>query len=154
MSFQRRISNINASLISVFAVLDGWCDLQGDTAHARQEGLRTFLLETTCVLESVRLKIPALAAAPSAAIETHSKPCNNAAICINAKGHLRSELRQQLYEGLCLLDTLAEIGERVDTRDINDSLWILEEILEKGNSFINLWQQRSYANSHCVACDS
>ena len=105
----RSINDINSTLISLCAILDSWCDLEYGL-HSYHEGqrhtLHNFLLESYITLHYIQKDV----AVPPDRKIVYASMLHD----MNMDG-LRKELRQLLFEYLCVLEGLER---RVDEQSL------------------------------------
>jgi hypothetical protein len=103
------LNDITNTLISLYATLDSWCDMGQKTFVKHSDGrvhqtLHNFILESRLTLSTVDC---------GGKISAHSKIEYAAMLHDLSIDELRNELRQLLFEYLCLLEKL---GRSVDAQ--------------------------------------
>lgn len=140
-NFQFRVNHISSSLISVYSVMDGWCEAP---FHSRPSGFwpRDRFLDYLNSAEShlsylaARLSGSHRITMPDFLEQGEQRAESPDRFSKLQHDQLRNELREQLFKALSILDLAGSGDERIAAR-IDGVLTLLEHMLISGHACIS-----------------
>jgi hypothetical protein len=146
MSLKLSIENISSEFISIFAVLDGWCDglPVAESDRTPLDELQRYLDMTGSGLRQLNARVSDSGPVSDILLplSLNDIPHSHSSDIPPDHEALRNKLRDTLFDALCLMDTLKTMPESSGSEITRDALQLLEMIARKGQACIERFSAR------------
>jgi hypothetical protein len=144
MSLKLSIENISSEFISIFAVLDGWCDglPVAESDRSPLDELQRYLDLTGSGLRQLNASFSDSGPVSDILLPLSLNDIPQSCSGNNDQEALRNKLRDTLFDALCLMDTLKTMPESPGSEITTHALQLLEMMARTGQACIERFSAR------------